>query len=220
MIQAFLDTSTSEAAFSLMKGGEVVASLNKECQRGASKLLPEITSLINNAGIKVRDVEQWFVGKGPGSFTGLRVGISFVKGICEASGASYMGVNSGYAYIDSVLGQNPDAAEITVLHDGRKKEVICNYFSKTKNSKWREEGVEVLAIEDLPEKGLKNPISVLDLSNFENMERIHTIRTLNPATFLLYDAEICTTKELMDKSCEPIYVRPPVFVQPATRLKK
>ena len=103
-----------------MKGGEVVASLNKECQRGASKLLPEI-SLIINAGLKIRDVEQWFVGKGPGSFTGLRVGISFVKGICEASGASYMGVNSGYAYIDSVLGQNPDAAEITVLHDGRKK---------------------------------------------------------------------------------------------------
>ena len=219
MIQAFLDTSTSEAAFSLMKDGEEIASLNKECLRGASKLLPEITNLIRKSDLKVKDVDQWFVGKGPGSFTGLRVGISFVKGICEASGATYKGINSGYAYIGGILKKNPEATEVCVLHDGRQKEVICNYFKKVDDSTWQEAGVEVAAIENLPIKNLKNLISVLESSHFGEMERICTIKTLNPAAFLLCDAEISMTKESMDKSCEPIYVRPPVFVKPVL-LKK
>jgi tRNA threonylcarbamoyl adenosine modification protein YeaZ len=218
MIVAAFDTSTNEASFSLLKDNEEIFSVTQECRRGASKLLPWINSLIKEAGYSAADVEKWYVGKGPGSFTGLRVGISFVKGICFGSGAKYMGVNSGLAYLYP-FSDDETIDEVTVLHEGRKNEVICNRLVK-KTSKWVESGVEVLCIDDLRPDLFQGPLVTqmeLDCFGDEIKASIRKIDSLRASDLLKIGAEFPDSNQEMEQSCEPIYVRPPVFVQSAKR---
>ena len=217
MITAAFDTSTNEASFILLDGNEVVLSVSKECHRGASKLLPWISEIIKKEGYNIADVNRWLVGKGPGSFTGLRVGLSFVKGVCFGKPSLYSGVNSGYAYLP--YADQEAAEELTVLHDGRKKEVISNRFIKTKGA-WQEAGVEVLRIEDLRKSLFDGPLlTQMDVSLFpkEIEEDIVQVGPLKAQEFLSSGVIFSKDEKEMNASCEPIYVRPPVFVQPACK---
>lgn len=215
MIQACLDTSINIASFRLLKDGELLASLDRECLRGASKLLPEIVALIKSSGVSVAEVQEWYVGIGPGSFTGLRVGISFVKGVCAASVAKYCGVNSGFAYLKGFS----DEEKVTVIHDGRKKEVICNSFIRQEGN-WVEDSVVVRAIEDLPKMDNTGPfVTVMDKALLDGVENVYTLTSLSPEFFVESVKSISSDGLVMSKSCEPIYVRPPVFVKPVVKLK-
>jgi tRNA threonylcarbamoyl adenosine modification protein YeaZ len=218
MIIAAFDTSTNEASFTLLKDNEEIFSVTQECRRGASKLLPWINSLIKEAGYSAADIEKWYVGKGPGSFTGLRVGISFVKGICFGSGAKYMGVNSGLAYLHTFT-EMDDVSEVTVLHDGRKNEVICNRLVR-KASQWTESGVEVLRIDDLRPELFQGPLVTqmeLDCFGDEIKNCITKVDSLLAADLQKIDSPFPESEKEMELSCEPIYVRPAVFVQPAKK---
>jgi tRNA threonylcarbamoyl adenosine modification protein YeaZ len=218
MIRATFDTSTNEAVFVLFKNDEEIFSVTRECQRGASKLLPWINASIKESGYHISDVEQWLVGKGPGSFTGIRVGIAFVKGVCFGSGAVYKGINSGFAYLYPFIDRE-DISEITVLHDGRKSEVICNKFIR-EGQAWLEEGVEVLRVEDLRPELFKGPlVTQMDLDTFPEGIRpsIESIISLRAGHLREDRSAFPDTKSAMEASCEPIYVRPAVFVQPAKK---
>ena len=215
MIRAALDTSTTEACFTLYNGDLEIVSFSQECRRGASKLLPLITNLIKDQGISISDVDQWYVGKGPGSFTGLRVGISYVKGVCFGSGKSYCGVNSGFSYLYAA----GEATEATVLHDGRKSEVICNKFVRVEQL-WQESDVEVMRIEDLRPDLFNGPLITLmpEESFDENIKSsIEFITSVKASGFLHSVSSFPQTEQDMENSCDPIYVRPPVFVKPAIK---
>jgi len=215
MIRACLDTSTNMASFSLQKDGVEIISVSRECQKGASKLLPWISELIKEKGFSTSDVNEWRVGIGPGSFTGMRVGIAFVKGICYASGADFRGVNSGYGFLMPFVAANENLEKVSVLHDGRRKEVIANTFIK-KGGTWLEHGTKVIKISDLPSKKeeLGELISNMPEENFEDDVKslISFTEAIHAGSFANVTLEKLNTQEEMDLSCEPIYVRPPVFI--------
>ena len=215
MILACLDTSTDKASFSLFKDDEELIKVSKECRKGASKLLPWISDLIKEKGFSTADVKEWRVGIGPGSFTGMRVGIAFVKGICFASGASFRGINSGYGFLLPFIQNNEGLEKVSVLHDGRRKEVIANTFI-LKDGTWQEEGTSVVKIIDLIEKQtqLGKLITSMPEEGFDEAvkSQLSFIGALNAGAFKDVGLSELGSLEEMDKSCEPIYVRPPVFV--------
>lgn len=220
MLKACLDTSSSVASFVLYKDGQEILSLSEECHKGASKLLPYINSKIQENGIKIHEINHWKIGIGPGSFTGMRVGIAYVKGVCYASGASFEGINSGYAFLYNLTGQAPDLEKVSVLHDGRRQEVICNTFERL-NGSWSEMGTEVIAIVDLQSnsKKLGSFVSNMNPELFPEglRDSILFIDSLDAGFFANVDDVKDLTLEEMDSSCEPIYVRPPVFVNPVSK---
>ncbi len=217
MLIACLDTSTEYASLTLFKDGEIILSFSKECRQGASKLLPFIHQQILAQKISINEINEWRVGKGPGSFTGMRVGISFVKGICFASQAKFYGVNSGYAYFDSSI-KNGAIENIFILHDGRRQEVIVNHFQFL-NNQWTEKGAEVKKISELeiPNSTSTQFISAMPKIHFPSplAEKITFIEKIDTKSFINISLSNSLNNNEMDESCEPIYVRPPVFVNPS-----
>ncbi|MEI6863445.1 MAG: tRNA (adenosine(37)-N6)-threonylcarbamoyltransferase complex dimerization subunit type 1 TsaB [Candidatus Omnitrophota bacterium] len=82
-----IDTSTDYLSVAITDGAKVLARYHKPSHRNHSKLLvPTIAKLIKRAGLKVKDIGGFCVSIGPGSFTGLRIGVVTVKGLAYALG--------------------------------------------------------------------------------------------------------------------------------------
>lgn len=90
-----LDTSTSSMTVAVVNGGEVLAERKVRAERDHSvRLLPEIEGLVRSVGLRPRDVRAAAVGCGPGSYTGVRIGVTAAKTFAWALGIPVYGVSS------------------------------------------------------------------------------------------------------------------------------
>ena len=76
----FIDTCTSNLIVSLIIDGNIVSYFNKKIENGMSNyLLKEVENQLNSNNIKASSIDAIFVSNGPGSFTGIRVGLTVAK---------------------------------------------------------------------------------------------------------------------------------------------
>ncbi len=94
--------------------------------RSAQTLAPAIRELLRQIGWKSRDVECVAVGVGPGSFTGLRVGIATAKMFAYATGAKILGVDTLLAL---AVGVGNRAKHVSVAVDAQRSEVVARNFT-------------------------------------------------------------------------------------------
>ncbi len=90
-----IETSTALGSVALFDGERVVATRERSVKNAhGESLLPIVEEVLREAGVAVRDVHRWAVGIGPGSFTGVRIGVATTKGIAFATGAEIVGVDA------------------------------------------------------------------------------------------------------------------------------
>ena len=79
-----IETATKNCSVSLAKNGEIIAfkELNDGNYSHAEKLHPFINEVLSEAKLSMNNLDAIAVSKGPGSYTGLRIGVSAVKGLC------------------------------------------------------------------------------------------------------------------------------------------
>lgn len=128
MILLGLDASTPKGSVALLRDGKIIAEVV-----GSSSLSNQILILMDEVlgslDRGLEEVDGFCVTTGPGSFTGLRVGISLVKGLVLATEKPFWGINTLEAYANLV---EPISYPICPILDARKKEVYTAKF-KYKN---------------------------------------------------------------------------------------
>lgn len=110
-----IDTSTEQAGISLSLPDRVVSHTWHAGRAQTTTVLPEIDRLIREAGETPAFVSGLIVATGPGTFTGLRVGMAIAKGIVAASGVPIVGVPT----LDIVLAAHEGPHLIALLPAGR-----------------------------------------------------------------------------------------------------
>ena len=125
-----LDTSTQIASLAVVARGRVAGRIAHPVSSHGASLPGVVDELLSSAGFKIRDLGAIAVGIGPGSFTGLRIGLSYAKGLAMASGCELAGVPG----FDAMALAAIDAANIevggllTVVVDARKNEVYAALY--------------------------------------------------------------------------------------------
>lgn len=100
-----IDTATDFASICLSKDNDVLCyAENREQKNHASFLQPAIQNLVQNAGYTLNNIDAIAVTIGPGSYTGLRVGLASAKGLCFALNKPLIALNTLQVIANSVVG--------------------------------------------------------------------------------------------------------------------
>lgn len=132
-----IDTCGASGSFALAQGAEVMAESSLPGRAASAQLLAQVRSMLEGAGWEAAELDAVGVVSGPGSFTGVRVGLSAAKGLCEALGVP-MGAVSRLEVLEETAGV---ADAVAVLDAGRGEAYV------------RDSGREVLVkVEELAEQ--------------------------------------------------------------------
>ena len=126
-----IDTSTSACSIAVCDGGVILAHLHESMTRGQSeRLAPMVEAGIAMAGIGFPDLDFVAVTRGPGSFTGLRVGLAFAKGLGQALDIPVFGV-TGFVAVARAALAGADTANhgVAVVLESRRSDLFLQIFS-------------------------------------------------------------------------------------------
>jgi tRNA threonylcarbamoyl adenosine modification protein YeaZ len=128
MLAVAFETSARPGSVAVGDGDRVVAATLDAERMHARDLLPALDRLFAEVGARASDVRAVIVGTGPGSYTGLRVGIATALGLARAVGAALRGVPSGESAAFAELAPGDEAV---ILIDARQDEVYFAHYRRT-----------------------------------------------------------------------------------------
>lgn len=122
-----IETATKNCSVSLAKNGETILckEIAEQGYSHAEKLHVFIEDILKETAITVRDLKAVAVSKGPGSYTGLRIGVSTAKGLCYALGIPLIAVDTLRVLAKQVAVEN---GLIVPMLDARRMEVYSAVF--------------------------------------------------------------------------------------------
>jgi tRNA threonylcarbamoyladenosine biosynthesis protein TsaB len=217
MIHAALDTSLN-ASFAVVEDDRVIANCTLAARGRASdeQLVPWLLDTLEELGLELANVNRWSVGTGPGSFSGIRVGISWVLGVCAATGAAVRGVPSSLAL--AAAANIPEGQRVGVLHDARRDQVILSTYVRTTQGL---EPADTPAVTDPKEIVAGKHAAfvtaqepVVALLGAELGDRLLRVPGIDAQHLLGANLPWPEGHPAMVASLEPVYVRPAVFVKP------
>ena len=139
-----IETATRRGSWALAEDGEVVVSAEGPGEQSHAERFPAVlVDLLRDRGLTLRDVDAFAVATGPGSFTGLRIGIATAQGFAMATGASVIPVPTLDAIAEGAA-RDPTARGLEYIAawlDGQRREIFAALYAMRP----REEGSADLA---------------------------------------------------------------------------
>src|SRR6266404_1795689 len=136
MLILAIDTALDACAAAVLDtdASKIVAQESLPMKRGhAEALMPLIARVMKASGVAFAALDRIAVTTGPGSFTGLRVGLSAARGIALAASKPVVGLTTLSAYAAPIVGQNGEHPIITAI-DARHDQVYFQVVSGNGNS--------------------------------------------------------------------------------------
>jgi len=145
-----LETGTGIASLGLVAQGRIVVSLARPAPSHGADLPALVAELLGLAGLEFRELSAVAVGIGPGSFTGLRIGLSYAKGITMGSGIAIVGVPSldAMALCAQASAAPRPGLNICPIIDARKGEAYASLYRVVGDALENEVGSLVVPLND------------------------------------------------------------------------
>src|SRR6185312_7675804 len=138
MIVLGLDTALAACSVAVTRDGEVLAAMSEPMLRGhQERLAPMVEAVMRAAALPFAALDRVGVTVGPGSFTGLRVGLAFAKGLGLALGKPCVGVGT----LEALAASEPGPGLTATVIDARRGQVYLQAFA---------DGAAVMAPDALP----------------------------------------------------------------------
>lgn len=124
----YLETSSKNCSVAISDGEKLLCVCEEvsENYKQSESLHTFVEWALEGANLTMKDIEAVSLGKGPGSYTGLRIGAASAKGFCYGLKIPLLAVNSMESMIEPFLGQNFDY--IITLVDARRMEVYTAVY--------------------------------------------------------------------------------------------
>jgi tRNA threonylcarbamoyladenosine biosynthesis protein TsaB len=126
-----IDTSTPVCMLGLKVGDELFTNSQRVDRTHSKVVLPRILGLLQDASIDKSDIDLIVYGQGPGSFTGLRIGVGVVQGLGFGLGVKVVGVSSMAGIAQTVM-RKKQVDHVLVALTARNKEVYFGSYSRQK----------------------------------------------------------------------------------------
>jgi tRNA threonylcarbamoyladenosine biosynthesis protein TsaB len=165
-----VDTSTGQMGLALYDGDQVIGELLWHSRHYHTvELAPAVADLLARSGLEMEKVQALGIALGPGSFTSLRVGLSFVKGLALARHLPIVGVPTLdiVAAAQDVHDSMPLAA---VLQAGRGRLALVRY--KVLDGSWQATGEPVVTNADELAESIRKPTIVCGELTAEERQRL------------------------------------------------
>lgn len=216
-----IETATSICSVALVKDGNLMAIRESVGSRDHSAALTtHIADVFNESGLTYPQIDAVAVSMGPGSYTGLRIGVSSAKGLCYALDKSLIAIDTLKSLVWQALqyctqqGKNTENALLVPMLDARRMEVYtaifdCNFtiiepvnaHIVTENSFETFEGKEIIYFGDGASKC--KPLFECK-TNFTFIENIELSAT---AICMLAEKEFLNSNFADVAYCEPFYLK-------------
>lgn len=143
-----VDSTAQTAAVGIVENQKISALYSIEAKTHSTTLLPMIESVLDSLGLKITDMDLLAVSNGPGSFTGIRIGIATIKGLAFKNGIPCIGVSSLEA-----MAYNLTEIEgiICPVINARRNQVYSALFQSSGGTITRLTDDSILLIHDLDE---------------------------------------------------------------------
>jgi tRNA threonylcarbamoyladenosine biosynthesis protein TsaB len=142
-----IDTSTDICSVAVLRDEELLEETSRKVKAGHSgTVLNLIDEVLKNSGLNKKDINLIATGLGPGSFTGIRIGIATAKGLAAALNCEVRGVVT----LDAVAANVPKTdRHIMPVLDARKGEIFCALYDKDRHRLSPQVNIEPSQVKDM-----------------------------------------------------------------------
>jgi tRNA threonylcarbamoyladenosine biosynthesis protein TsaB len=124
-----IETAVEGASLCLSDGPEIIGFAENPSQKdSAAWVQPGIQDLLHKSGVRLQQLAAVSVSAGPGSYTGLRVGLSSAKGLCYALGIPLLTIST--LKMMAVAAQSQEVDLLCPMIDARRMEVFAAVYNK------------------------------------------------------------------------------------------
>lgn len=147
MIVLAFHTAGPACELALSRDGIIIGEVQESMKRGQDARLPGLTrALLSEAGLEIANIDRFAVITGPGSFTGIRVGVAFARGLALATKKPCLGLTT----LEAALPAGQQGSAIVVL-PAQKRPPDITYWTQTFRSGHATDDAREMAREALSE---------------------------------------------------------------------
>ncbi|MDD1783022.1 tRNA (adenosine(37)-N6)-threonylcarbamoyltransferase complex dimerization subunit type 1 TsaB [Enterovibrio sp. ZSDZ35] len=130
-----VDTATENCSVALKVGNDIIARCEIAPREHTTKILPMVDSVLSEAGLTLSQLDALAFGRGPGSFTGVRIGIGIAQGLAFGADLPMVGVSTLAAMAQQAY-RRKGAQHVLSTIDARMNEIYVGGYQRLDNGDW------------------------------------------------------------------------------------
>lgn len=138
-----IDTATESCSVAVWNEGVVASRFEISPREHTQKILPMVKSALEEANLTLQSLDVLAFGRGPGSFTGVRIGVGVAQGIALGAELPMIGISSLATMAEGVF-RTTGIKQVLVAIDARMGEIYCAQYQRNDEGIWLGEETEAV----------------------------------------------------------------------------